>query len=119
MRAYSSMPTSEFVAQLRDIAIKAGARALVIDQIDAIVDAPSEEEIEQRINEAVDEAEKLGFEAGEFKGESNKETAIADALQEQYDDICEAIRLRGQEKDIGLTETQLERILELLEQVRP
>lgn len=38
MRAYSNMPTHEFVAQLRDIAIKAGARPLVIDQIDALAD---------------------------------------------------------------------------------
>lgn len=33
MRAYSSMPTADFIAQLRDIAIRANARPLVIDQI--------------------------------------------------------------------------------------
>lgn len=45
MRAYSSMTTSEFVSQLRDIAIKANARAQVIDQIDAIVEGPTEDEV--------------------------------------------------------------------------
>lgn len=48
MRAYSNMPTNEFVAQLRDIAINAGARPLVIDQIDRIIEGPSEFEIEER-----------------------------------------------------------------------
>jgi hypothetical protein len=52
MRAYSSMPTSEFIAQLRTIAINAGARPLVIDQLDAIVDAPTEDEIVERTENA-------------------------------------------------------------------
>lgn len=36
MRAYHSMPTSEFVDQLQDIAIKAGAKPLVMDQLETL-----------------------------------------------------------------------------------
>lgn len=36
MRVYHSMPTSEFVDQLRDIAIKAGARPLIVCKIDEL-----------------------------------------------------------------------------------
>lgn len=94
MRAYLSMLPSEFAYQLRTIAINAGARAAVIDQIDAILDAPSEDETETRIEEAKEEA----FEA-------------------LYAASMNAISDRA--LDIGLTGTQLEQILELLETVRP
>jgi hypothetical protein len=56
MRAYSNMPTNEFVSQLRDIAIKANARPAVIDCIDAIVDGPTEDDIAKQISEAEDAA---------------------------------------------------------------
>jgi flagellar biosynthesis/type III secretory pathway protein FliH len=111
MRAYSNMPTSEFVAQLRDIAIKANARPLVIDQLDAIVDAPSEDEIAEQITEAEEIEYKRGYQEGIEEGEQNKENAIEDALKEQYKTICDAIAARGQEKDIGLTETQVDQVI--------
>lgn len=111
MRAYFNMPTHEFVGQLRDIAIKAGARAQVIDCLDAIQDAPSEDEIEERINEAVEEAEKRAFENGKAEGEEGKENAIEDALKEQYKTICEAIAARGEEKDIDLTAIQVDQVI--------
>ena len=55
MHVYSSMPTQDFIAQIRDIAIRAGARPLVIDAIDAINEAPSESEIEDREERAAEE----------------------------------------------------------------
>jgi hypothetical protein len=109
MRAYFSMPTHEFVDQLRDIAIKANARPQVIDQLDAIVDAPSEEEIEEQINEAVAEAEKDAFDNGKLEGENNKENAIVDACDELYKEICDAIEAKGTE--IGLTEEQVYKVV--------
>ncbi len=72
MRAYHNMTTNEFVAQLRDIAIKAGARAAVIDQIDAIVGGPVTGETEQLIYEAGEQAYKDGH---------------ADGCNEMWDDI--------------------------------
>jgi hypothetical protein len=109
MRAYHNMPTSDFVAQIREIAINAKASALVIDQLDAIVDAPSEDEIDARINKAVDEAEKCAFENGKEEGEQNKENAVEDALKEQYADICAAIEAKG--KEIGLTDEQVYKVV--------
>lgn len=52
------MPTSEFVYQLRTIAINARAHPLVLDQIDAIVDGPSEDEIEDQVSAAYNDGEK-------------------------------------------------------------
>lgn len=49
MQAWFNMPTHQFVDQLRDIAVKAGARPAIIDCLDAIVNAETEEEIEERI----------------------------------------------------------------------
>lgn len=111
MRAYFNMPTSEFVSQLRDIAIKAGARAQVIDCLDAITDAPSEDEINEQVNKADDEGYARGYANGLAEGEQNKENAIDDALKEQYKTICGAIKARGEEKDIGLTETQVDQVI--------
>ena len=56
MRAYTSMPTYEFVEMLRAVAIAAKASPLVIDQIDALSDGPTEKDIEERIADAVAEA---------------------------------------------------------------
>jgi hypothetical protein len=109
MRAYTSMPTNEFVAQLRGIAISAKASPLIIDQLDAIVDAPSEDEINERINEAVEEAEKSSYDAGKSEGENNKDNAVDDACQELYKDICAAIEAKGVE--IGLTEEQVYKVV--------
>jgi hypothetical protein len=109
MRAYSSMPTSDFVAQLRDIAIKAGARPLVIDQLDAIVDAPSEDEIDERINEAVDAAEKAAFGNGKEDGLADKDNAVQDAEQAMYDACVAAVEAKGAE--IGLTKEQVYKVV--------
>jgi len=45
MRVYSAMPSEEFIAQLRDVAIAAKAGPLFLDQIDQLrgVDEDSEE----------------------------------------------------------------------------
>jgi len=52
MRAWFNTPTSEFVDQLRDVAIKANARPQIIDAIDNIVEGPTEDEIEERCEAA-------------------------------------------------------------------
>ena len=71
MRAYFNMTTAEFVAQLRDIAIKAGAKALVIDQIDAIPEGSTQEEIEKAYDE--------GYKAGHAEREIEE-------IEKAYDD---------------------------------
>jgi hypothetical protein len=109
MRAYSNMPTNEFVAQLRDIAIKAGARPLVIDQLDAIVDAPSQDEIDEQINDAVEEAEKAAFENGREDGLADKDNAVEDAEKEMHAACCAAIEAKGEE--IGLTKEQVYKVV--------
>lgn len=59
MRVYSKQPSDEFIAQLRDVAIKAGAGALfidVIDQLRGIEDEPAEIELlNAKIQELEDE----------------------------------------------------------------
>jgi hypothetical protein len=109
MRAYFNMPTNEFVSQLRDIAIKANARPQVIDCLDAIVDAPSEEEIDERINEAVDEAEKRAFDNGKEDGLADKDNAVGDAEKEMHASCVAAIEAKGEE--IGLTKEQIYKVV--------
>ena len=92
MRAYFNMPTSDFVAQLRDIAIKANARPQVIDCIDALLEPVDTEELQALKDKAKDQA---------------------------IDDCLDILNKEGLEKDIGLTKTQLEQITELLESCRP
>lgn len=118
MRAYHSMPTSKFVDQLRDVAIKAGARAAVIYQIDSIADAPSEDSIAEQIAEAVDEAEIAAFSKGKAEGEQTLENAVEDAVKEMYTDCCAAIEAKG--KEIGLTDEQIDKVVNhILWDVRP
>jgi len=118
MRAYSSMTTAEFVAQLRDIAIKAGARALIIDQIDAIVPGSTQEEIYEQIDEAVAEARKDAFEEGRADGLQGKDDAVEAAENEMYTACIAAIEARGAE--IGLDEQQIYKIVNhILWDMRP
>ena len=111
MRAYFNMPTSEFVAQLRDIAIMANARPQVIDCLDAIVDAPTEDEIAEQINKAEEAEYRRGWDEGHDEGLQDKDNAVEDALKEQYATICKAIEARACEKEIGLTEVQRDQII--------
>ena len=86
MRAYSNMTTAEFVAQLRDIAINAGARALVIDQIDALGEGSAEDEIAQLVSEAGEQAFKDGHAEGCKEMWDDIHTLMSDRLgpEEQY-----------------------------------
>ncbi len=101
MRAYYNMTTSEFVAQHRDIAIKAGARAQVIDQIDAIEDGPAKDEIDQWVHEAAEE--------GRDKGRKDQWgicfNMLDDKLSKKYVD--------------GITDEQREDILNLMCSIKP
>lgn len=104
MRVYSSMPTSEFVEQLRDIAINAGARPQVIDAIDSIPDETSEDAIEQRIEKAVEEA--IGYES--------------DRMWERCFDTVEAgLRDRRGNLKLGIDQEQFEAIMGLLKAIKP
>src|SRR5437899_742877 len=79
MRAYSSMPLYEFTAQLRDIAIKAGAKPLVMDMIDALGTVPTPEDIEQDQVEAI--------EAAENDARAEMWNTCFDAVAEAIDDV--------------------------------
>lgn len=98
MQAWFNMPTHQFVDQLRDIAIKAGARPAVIDCLDAIVDAPSEDEIKERVAEAEEESEKFGFQNGK-----------EDMWQDCYNLVV----------DCNGDEATLDKVLELLNGIKP
>ena len=98
MRAYSNMTTSEFVAQLRDIAIKAGARALVIDRIDAIVEGPTEDDIEEAAEE--------GREEGRYEGRKTQWEICFDMLKARL-------------SDVDVTNEQQEDILMLMCNIQP
>lgn len=97
------MPTSEFVVQLRDIAIKADARPQVLDCIDSLFSLPTEDEIEKRIHDAEEAAE------DDHKNYVGKQWANA--------------RSRAvfalNHPDIGLTETQLDQVLEVIDRMEP
>lgn len=109
MRAYSSMPTSEFVYQLRTIAINARAHPLVLDQIDALVPPRTEDEIEEDCLKAVEKAEKRAFEEGKLEGENNKDLAVEQAKKQMHADCIAAIETKGAE--IGLTEEQIYKVV--------
>jgi hypothetical protein len=104
MRAYTSMPTNEFVAQLRDTAIKANAPPAVIDAIDAIVEGPDEDEIEARIDKAVDDA--------------------TDGVRENQYERCvvalnAGIITRKGKPLLGLTMEQVEELQGIMDKVKP
>lgn len=83
MRAYYNMKSSEFITELRYRAIMGGMPTAVIDQIDALVEAPSEEDIEKQCQEAREEGEKEGQAAQwEFMYD-----AIADWAAVQMDEM--------------------------------
>ena len=109
MRAYFKMPTNEFVAQLRDIAIKANARPAVIHCLDQLRDAPSEDEIEERIAKAVEEEAEASYENGKEDGLQDKANAVEDAEKQMHKDCCAAIEARGEE--IGLTKEQIYKVV--------
>ena len=97
MRAYTSMPTSEFVSQLREIACNAKASPLVIDQLDQITDAPDEAELEEINAES--------FNDGRWEGRKSQWEIDFDMLDAE---------LTRDEQKIGLTETQIEQIKALM-----
>lgn len=101
MRAYFNMPTSEFVGQLRDIAIRANARTAVIDCIDAIYYAPTEDEIEAE-KEALAEAKYAEGEAAERKEWVESLEAAQDALM-----------------DLDLSDSQYQAVRQLLHGIDP
>lgn len=100
MRAYSSMPVEELIDQIRDIAIRASASPLVIDKLDELLDLSDADQIEKDQREAVEAAEN-------------------DAREEQWNTCYDTLCDRLADDEIGLTETQIEQIKEIMMQVKP
>lgn len=109
MRAYYNMPIEDFTAQLREIAIRANASPLIIDKIDELDDGLTQDEVDEQINKAVEEAEEKAFDDGKVEGEANVERATRAAAKEMYDDCIAAIEAKGVE--IGLTEEQVYKVV--------
>jgi hypothetical protein len=109
MRAWFNMPTEEFVFQLRDIAIKSNARPQIIAAIDDIWFAPSQDEIDEQINEAVEQAEKVSWDEGHDEGLADKAKAVEQAEKEMHEACVAAIEAKG--KEIGLTDEQVYKVV--------
>ena len=122
MRAYTSMPTSEFVSQLREIACNAKASPLVIDQLDGIMDVPTADELDKELEEACGKEYDRGFAEGKAEGERNLEQAEDEAAKSIYNDAVAAIEALAHDdlSEIGLTETQIYQLVNhILWNVRP
>ncbi len=127
MIAYYNMPVSDFVAQLRDIAIKANARPAVIDCIDAMLLIPDEDEIAEAEEAEYDRGFKeghadgeaeydRGFKEGHADGEADKENAAEDAAKDMNTACRDAIEALAKDdpNNIGLTEEQINQLSALL-----
>lgn len=99
MRAYHSMPMQDFVQQIYEIAVKAGARPLVLDKIEELHTVPSAQEIEDEKAEAVEEAER---EAHQWMWQ---------ACNERLQDVLESMD--------DLTREQRKELEEALEEIKP
>lgn len=98
MRVWFNMDQQYFLDQLRYIAINAKARPQIITAIDDIILAPSEDEINSRIGEAVEEAEKRCF---------------AEGKEDMWQDIYNLVT------DMDGDETTLGKLLSMLENAKP
>jgi hypothetical protein len=95
MIAYHNMPVKDFVANLRDIALKAQARTPVLDMIDAMLDCDPDTH-EQDCEEA------------RTLGESD-----------MWDQCFEALKDGLGSDEIGLTEIQIGQVLDIMRMEKP
>lgn len=115
---HSNTRPEETLDWLRYKAIDGGMPSLFIDAIDNILLAPSEDEIADQINQAVEEAEKKAFNNGHADGVADKDNAVEDAEKAMYKACVEAIEAKGTE--IGLTDEQVYKVINhILWDVRP
>lgn len=103
MRVYSSMPTADFVYQLRAIAINAKAHPLVLDQIDAIVNGPTDDEVEDQVSAAYNDGE---------------ETAQDDCLHE-WRMARKRVFEELDSETLGLTEEQFATVMTAIDSMEP
>jgi len=106
---HANTTQEDFVEWLRYAAIDGGMPTAFIDCVDRILVAPSEDEIADQINEAVEKAEKAAFENGKEEGLEEKDRAVEIAEREMYKTCCDAIEAKGAE--IGLTEEQVYKVI--------
>lgn len=91
MRIWHTMSQERFLEELRMSAIAQNASRAVIDQLDQLVIAPTEEEIEERCLKAYEEGEQEGRE-------------------KQYDDIRAAVKRFAQRVDLDCLEALMDAI---------
>lgn len=103
MRAYSSMPPVQLVDQIKTIAIRASASPLVIAKLDELLDLSDAEQIEKDQQEAVDAAKDDCKQYIAKKWHKSRASAV--------------FKLNG--VAIGLTETQIEQVLEVIDCMEP
>ncbi len=94
MRAYANMPMRDFVDQIHAIALKAGAKPLVMDMIDQLADTPSADEIERDQEKAVEEAED--------EGDSRGRRVMWEFCFDAVDDALQALDLPEETRDAVL-----------------
>ncbi len=113
MRAYANMPMRDFVDQIHAIALKAGAKPLVMDMIDQLADTPSADEIEEdqakAVEEAEDEARTKGraaqhelTAAAEDEGDSRGRRVMWEFCFDAVDDALQALDLPEETRDAVL-----------------
>ena len=78
IRAYYSMPSIDFIAELRDAAIRSKASPLVIDQIDSLGDIDS---LESEVEAAQTKADEMESDRDDLRNELN------DLIQSAIDNL--------------------------------
>ncbi len=82
MRAYFNMPIPDFVDQLRDIAIRAGARPQVLAMFDDLAMVQSPDEVEDAVEAAGTKAYDEGWDEGYKDGKQEQYNQMMDALSD-------------------------------------
>ena len=95
------MTTTQFIDQISAIAINAGARALIIDMIDALLDLPDPDKVEEEKDELAQAKYDEGLQAGK-----------EDMWQDIYNLLTD-IQIDG------VSEDQMGAILIAVERVKP
>jgi hypothetical protein len=108
----------DFIEWLRYAAVEGGMPTQFIDCIDRMHCAPSEYEIADQINAAVEDAEKSAFENGREDGLADRDRAVEAAEVAMHKNCCNAIKAKGAE--IGLTAEQIYKVVNhILWDIRP
>jgi len=85
MRAYSNMPGQEFIAQLRDSAIRNGSHPLVIDQLDRLLTQDEVDAELEKVGKELFELEKVGEKLSKMEDSRDE---WKDLAQDSFQDIA-------------------------------